>query len=131
MYDLKEALKEQIKYCHELERYRCGAYITDSKKKDFIIDILKELLKQDDRVDKVINGQYDTVVYFKNGSFIKIIRACENARGHKNHGAIIDNEIEREILNCIILPTLIPRWSDKHTFESWEEVKKRIFYCNI
>lgn len=131
MYNIEEALKEQIKYCHELPRYRCGIYINHPDKKDYVMDILKEILIQDDSVVKAFNSKYEAVINFENGSSIRIIKESENVRGCKNHGAIIDNEIEKEILNCIIMPALIPRWFEEDKRESLEEVKKRIFYCNL
>lgn len=131
MYSIEEALKEQIKYCHELSRYRCGIYINHINKKDYVMDILKEMLIQDDSVVKAFNSKYEAVINFENGSSIKVIKASENVRACKNHGAIIDNKIEKEILNYIIMPTLIPRWFEEDKRESWEEVKKRIYYCNL
>lgn len=131
MYNLEEALKEQIKYCHELNRYRCGIYIKDLPNKQFVIDEMKKLLSDDEMVSKVINNSWITEIYFENESKIKIFRASDNVRGCRNHGAIIDREIENEIVNCVIMPSLIPIWFEEDKRESWEEVKKRIFYCSL
>lgn len=131
MYSIEEALKEQIRYCHELPRYHCGIYIKRFEDRKSIFNKLTELITDNDSIEKMFNNSCSAKVSFKNGSFISIISASENARGYKNHGAIIDSDIESEILNCIIMPTLIPRWFEEDKRESLEEVKKRIFYCTF
>lgn len=131
MYSIEEALKEQIKYCHELPRYHCGIYVKKFEDRKYIFDKLTKLITDNDSIEILFNSSCSAEVRFKNGSFIRIIRASENARGYRNHGAIIDAEIEDEIVNCIIMPTLIPIWFEEDRRESWEEVKKRIFYCSL
>lgn len=131
MYSIEEALKEQIKYCKEYPHYGCGIYIKRLESKNLIADEMYRLLVDDADVGKFINGRDRTEVYFNNGNFIRIIPASTNARGYKNNGVIIDNEIEIEIVNCIIMPSIIPRWLEEFEREPWEEVKKRIFYCSL
>ena len=131
MYNIEEALKEQIRYCHELPRYHCGIYVKKFEDRKSIFDKLTKLITDNDSIERIFNNSCSAEVRFKNGSFIRIIRASENARGYKNHGAIIDVEIEDEIVNCIIMPTIIPIWFKEDKRESWEEVKKRIFYCSL
>lgn len=129
LYSIEEALKEQIKYCHELSNYRCGFYINKLNNRKFIVDEMRKLLEQDCEVEKIINNSFNTEIHFKNGSSLRVIRACDNARGHKNHGVIIDHEIDMQTINNIIMPSMMPRRINEFDRESWEEVKKRIMYC--
>ena len=59
----------------------------------------------------------EVLVCFKNGSCIRVVPATENARGHRAHNVVIDSDIKnRQVINCIIRPTLIslvilpPKW---------------------
>ena len=129
--NITEALKEQIKYCNELSHYHCGIYLKRFKDKKLVFDEVVDLITNKDSIERMFNNSCSTEIRFKNGSFIRIICANQNARGYKNHGAIIDNEIETEIINCIIMPTIIPRCFEDFKREPWEEAKKRVLYCDI
>ena len=135
---IKESLEKQIMYCKSFPMYRCGIYIKRMEKKDYIMDELKKLLFSDIMVTRVINSSFLSEVHFENGSVIKIIRASDNARGHKNNGAIIDREMDDETLRCIIMPSLIPRViiepvDDSHSYvrEPWAEIEQRILFCDM
>lgn len=57
-------------------------------------------------------GAYMTkqvIVYFKNGSFIKVIPGSQNTRGYRATNVIIDSDItNQEIIHCIIRPIIMP-----------------------
>ena len=131
MNSLEKALKEQIMNCKILNNYRCGVYVKHGGQKAFVMDELMRILKNDIEVERIISASYNKEVRFKNGSILRIITTDNSARGHKNHGAIIDENLPIKALRCIVLPTLIPRWLDETTMEPWEEVEKRIYYCEI
>lgn len=136
MYSLESALREQIINCHAFPRFRCGVYIESPEKRKLVADELRKLLERDIRVEKFINSSNITEVYFENESSLKVICATENSRDQRYNGVIIDGKISCEILRCIIMPSLIPRLITDPTFEPyvrepWEEVKNRIFYCNL
>ena len=131
MYELEKALKEQIRSCKILYNYRCGIFVKHSGKKAIIMEKLASILKDDPEVEKVIKAPYNSEVRFTSGSILRIINTDNNARGLKNNGAIIDADMPVKVFRCIVLPTLVPRWIDDSTMEPYEEVNRRIFYCEI
>ena len=131
MCNLEEALKEQIKYCNELDRYRCGIYIKKSEDRKCIFDKIVEITSNSDSIDKMFNNSYSTSICFKNGSCINITSVSDNVRGQRNNGVIIDNKIDKNVIDCVIMRTLMLRWINEYERERWEEVKQRIIYCEI
>lgn len=131
MNSLEKVLKEQIMKCKILNNYRCGVYVKHGGQKAFVMDNLMRILKNDVEVERIISASYNKEVRFKNGSILRIITTDDSAIGCKNHGAIIDENLPIKVLRRIVLPTLIPRWLDETTMEPWEEVEKRIYYCEI
>ena len=62
----------------------------------------------------------EVLVCFKNGSFIMVIPATENARGHRANNVVIDSDVtNQEVIRCIIRPMIIdllivpPKWMMK------------------
>lgn len=54
---------------------------------------------------RAVRNAGNSFVEFKNGSYIKVLSANENARGHAFHKVLYENGIGREVLNCVIRPT--------------------------
>lgn len=124
---LIEALEKQINFCKSLDWYKCGVFVKYGKDIKYVSDQVREMVHEDDCVEKMIGRSGMTEIYFKNGSYIKVLPATDNARGRRWNGVIIDSEIDKEIQDCIIYPKIIPRYLDKE-FEPFEETKKRILY---
>ena len=128
---LEEALKEQIKYCFEISNFRCCVYIKHQEKRERFMDILQKLLSEYKIVIDITDRSSNPKISFDNGSSISIFYADDRARMHRNNGAIIDNEIDKNTINRVIMKTLLPRWINEHEREPWEEVEKRIIYCSL
>ena len=70
--------------------------------------------------------------YWNNGNCIEVLPVNDSVRGHRFNGVIIENEIERDIVNSLIMPYLMVRIdSTGHKIEEFNNVKERIFIVEI
>lgn len=70
--------------------------------------------------------------YWNNGNCIEVLPVNDSVRGHRFNGVIIENEIERDIVNSLIMPYLMVRIdSTGHKIEEFNNVKERIFTVDI
>lgn len=70
--------------------------------------------------------------YWNNGNCIEVLPVNDSVRGHRFNGVIIENEIERDVVNSLIMPYLIVRIdSTGHKIEEFNNVKERIFTVDI
>ena len=70
--------------------------------------------------------------YWNNGNCIEVLLVNDSVRGHRFNGVIIKNEIERDIVNSLIMPYLMVRIdSTGHKIEEFNNVKERIFTVDI
>jgi len=131
--ELKEALEKQLSFCVTNPGYKCGVYVKNGKKIKRVIDYIKdfELILKNDAI-MIVTNRWESFVELKNGSRIRISIASENCRGQRHNGAIIDKDIDYQILSNIIFPKFIPmRNYETEQFEPWENVTKRVFYVWI
>lgn len=69
-----------------------------------------------DKIQYIKRNRYDMECALTNGMLIKAVVASESCRGQKFDRIIYDDDIDDEILNCIIYPSLVtPVWSFKRT----------------
>lgn len=105
--DLIQALQKQIQFCEEQDRYKCGIFITSKVKRDIISSVLKRIIQQYKlkrlRIDSMV-----TEATFLNGNTIRVVMANDSARGYRFNGVIVDSDIEKEVIDCVIMPHLIP-----------------------
>lgn len=70
--------------------------------------------------------------YWNNGNCIEVLPVNDSVRGHRFNGAIIENGIEKDIVNSLIMPYLMVRIdSIGHKIEEFNNVKERIFTVDI
>lgn len=70
--------------------------------------------------------------YWNNGNCIEVLPVNDSVRGHRFNGVIIENEIERDIVNSLIMPYLMVRIDfTGHKIEEFNNVKERIFTVDI
>lgn len=139
--DFVNALKKQFYFCLTEYNYRCGIYISYVNEAEYMKNVHRicELAKHisnnnelNDSIDCIRYSKYDSCVRFKNGNFIKILRASDNARGNKFTGIIIDNKISIREKNDYIYPYLIPlRDNDSGFLRKDDKPFDRIFICDI
>jgi hypothetical protein len=140
--DFVDSLESQMLFCVNEPVYRCGVYLKYIDEEyfvnnaKFICEIVKDMCNENelynDNIDCIRYSKYDSCVRFKNGSFIKIIRTSDNARGHRFNGIIIDNKISIREKNDYIYPYLIPlRDNDNGLLKKDDKPFDRIFTCDI
>ena len=109
-------------FCENKEKYKCGIYVENPERIKIVANVISNLLPVPNREIKLKLNRYDAGAEWKNGSIIRIMNASENARSQRFNGVIIDNDIDKEIVSCVIMPTIRPIMifngeSDKEMYE--------------
>lgn len=124
---LEEALRKQVKLCTTLENYRCGVYVASEDHFKAVCDILLRTMRMY-YISKYYKNPYGAfIIDFTNFSRLKVIMPNESIRGCKNHGLVIDSDIDAEMKKMPIYSSLVPKMFDFGKWESWDVVKSRVF----
>lgn len=131
--DLVQALENQMRFCQEKSNYKCGVYIKDKIQRQIVMDTISNLIPIPNRNIELRMSVSCGEARWRNGSVLRIINANESARGHRINGAIINNEIDREIVNCVIMPALKLITTNYETceYEPDSELAKRIYTVDM
>ena len=131
--NLVEALQEQMNFCKNHERYKCGVYVKHPDKKKIVMEVISNLLPlpTSNREVRLVMSLGAAEARYRNGSVIRIICGNDSAKMQRFNGVIIDNDLDKEIIDCIIMPTLKPIIIDFEKYEDFKEVNKRIFTVSI
>lgn len=104
--DLIEALQKQMNLCEEISGYSCGVFVNSKKHMDIVRDVLSNIIERPNRDISLQAGSIPEAKW-RNGSILKIIASNGNARGRRFSGLVIDNEIDKEIIDYQIMPMII------------------------
>ena len=114
----------------------CCSY-TFKQGKEIINKITDDFMQKSgllrNEISKVSSGQNDCVVYFKNGSFIKVVVAGESSRGTRSNILIIDESrlVPQKIVDTILKPfNAAPRqpgYLDKPEYKHLQEMNKEFY----
>lgn len=74
---------------------------THERAKEIIRDIESSCGKE---IHRKIESKYELMTEFTDGTVLRHIRASENSRGHRFGKLWCDKSVNRDILNCVILP---------------------------
>ena len=131
--DLVQALENQMRFCSEKRNYKCGIYIKNQEQKRIIAETISNLLPTPNREVELRMSPSCGEARWSNGSVLRIINANDSARGHRIHGAIINNEIDRDIVNCIVMPTLrkFTINFERNECESDSELMSRVYTVDM
>lgn len=129
--NLVQALEKQIEFCNQYTRYKCGVFVRTKAQCEIVIKCISNLLL--DRSNAQLrNYAWKLGCYWNNGNCIEVLPVNDSVRGHRFNGVIIENEIERDIVNSLIMPYLMVRIdSTGHKIEEFNNVKERIFTVDI
>lgn len=96
-----------IRNCVEKECFSVGVFTkTLARKEGVLMDVMGSMDKSElESVLKSPKNKHDTIVTFKNGSYIKILGANTGARGYAFNSILYENGIDQELLECVIRPT--------------------------
>lgn len=131
--NLVESLQKQMDFCENKEKYKCGIYVKHPDKKKIVMEVISNLLPSPtpNREVRLVMSLGVAEARYRNGSVIRIIGGNDSARMQRLNGVIIDNDLDKEIIDCIIMPTLKPMIIDFEKYEDFKEVDKRIFTVSI
>lgn len=114
----------------------CCSY-TFKQGKEIILKITDDFMQKSgllrNEILKVSTGQNDCVVYFKNGSFIKVVVAGESSRGVRSNILIVDESrlVPQKIVDTILKPfNAAPRqpgYLSKPEYEHLQEMNKEFY----
>lgn len=96
-----------LRECAEIDGLRVGIFTSLQKRR---LDTFDELIESMDKEEcelksRSVRSSTNTFIEFKNGSYIKVLGASENARGHAFHKVLYEEGISNELLHCVIRPT--------------------------
>ena len=121
---LIKIIKKQIRLCLRYRHFRSLIFVSMRAKRNIVFEYLEYFCKNSWFVRRNIGlmkcNSNEVLVCFKNGSFIRVIPATENARGHRANNVVIDSDVtNQEVIHCIIRPMIIdllivpPKWMMK------------------
>lgn len=92
-----------------LEKRWAVVGFTHERAKEIIEDIVSSCGKE---VSRRMISRYMLRIEFTDGTVLQHIRASENARGNKIGKMWCDKSVNRDILNCVILPMYFGEQND-------------------
>ena len=122
-----------MRFCQEKSNYKCDIYIKNQEQRRILMETISNLIPTPNRDVELRMSPSCGEAKWINGSVLRIINANDSARGHRNHGAIINNEIDRETVNCVIMPALklITTNYEMCEYEPDSELMKRIYTVDM
>ena len=114
-----EAIEYAVAKCRKESGYKVGIALNSITKYNEVEMYLRDCLRDADEF-RVRKSTYDTTVEFHNGSYIRVIPASDKARGYKMHLLIADENINDDVLNCVLRPCENLEWAErqKRRYES-------------
>lgn len=129
--NLVQALEKQIEFCNQYTKYKCGVFVRTKAQCEIVMKCISNLLL-DRSNTQLRNYVWKLGCYWNNGNCIEVLPVNDSVRGHRFNGVIIENEIEKDIINSLIMPYLMVRIdSTGHKIEEFNNVKERIFTADI
>lgn len=129
--NLVQALEKQIEFCNQYTRYKCGVFVRTKAQREIVMKCISNLSLDLSNI-QLRNYEWKLGCYWNNGNCIEVLPVNDSVRGHRFNGVIIENEIERDIVNSLIMLYLMVRIdSSGHKIEEFNNVKERIFTVDI
>lgn len=98
-----EAIEYAVAKCRRERGYKIGIALNSRAKHNDVELCLRACLRDSDDF-RVRRGGSNMMIEFHNGSYIKVISASDNARGNRLHLLIADEDINDEVLSCVLRP---------------------------
>ena len=120
---------KQIKFCEENAWYKCGVFVRTEEQRDIVAKCIANLLPS---YVQRRSSNHESRFWWDNESVITVLQVNDYIRGHRFNGAIIENEIDRDVVNSLIMPYLREMAdSTGHRIEEFSSVTSRAFTVNI
>lgn len=127
--NLVQALEKQIGFCNQYTRYRCGIFVRTKEQREIVEKCIQNLTLS---YGWAKHDRWESIVHWDNGNYIKIFTVNDSIRGNRLNGAIIESEIDKDIVNTLTMPFLMVRTdSTGHKIEEFSSVKSRVFTVDI
>ena len=114
-----------------------AASYTFKQAKEIVLKITDDFMQKSpllrNEISKVAIGQNDCVVYFKNGSFIRVVTATETSRGARSNILIIDESrlVSQRIIDTVLRPMNAaprqPGYLNKPEYAHLQEMNKEMY----
>ncbi|WP_342759525.1 hypothetical protein [Kineothrix sedimenti] len=95
------------------------------------MDVLSNIIPVPNHLIRLRKDQCSSEVIFDNGNKISIVPANENSRGCRFNGAIVDNETDIDVIDCVITPQIMPLKNNDGLFDKNDNPSTRIYYVDI
>lgn len=103
IYLSESALKYAVNICEELPNYKVGIALSSKNEYDIMQVIIDAITDVEATVYFIDNDKHR--IEFSNGSTIQFIPTCDNSiRGYAMHLLIVEHNIDREFVNCVLRP---------------------------
>lgn len=106
-----EAIEYAVAKCRRESGYKVGIALNNRTKYNEVEMHLRDCLRDTDEF-RVRKSVYDMTIEFHNGSYIRVIPTSDKARGYKMHLLIADENINYNVLNCVLRPCEILEWAE-------------------
>ena len=127
--NLVQALAKQIKFCEKNAWYKCGVFVRTEEQRDIVTKCIANLLPS---CVQRRNSNHESRFWWDNESVITVLQVNDYIRGHRFNGAIIENEIDRDVVIALIMPFLMAMIdSTGHRTEEFGSVTSRVFTVDI
>ena len=122
-----------MRFCSEKSNYKCGIYIKNQEQRRIVTETISNLIPTPNREIELRMCPSCGEARWSNGSVLRIINANDSVRGHRIHGAIINNEIDIDVINCIVMPSLRKFALDfeRNEYESDSELMSRVYTVDM
>lgn len=124
--------------CILLPRYKVLIVLNQNNIRDNIKDLYKTLISIISTIDESSlykyfynNNHNEIVIYFKNGSIIKVEKPEESSRGYKFNTLIIDDILPTNDKNDLIKYTLLPKLIPYHNGNFEKCIEGKVCYIDI
>ncbi len=121
-----EAIEYAVAKCRREPGYKVGIALNSRARNTQIELCLRECLRDTDEF-RVRRSVCNMTVEFHNGSYIRVIPASDNARGYRMHLLIADENINDDVLNCVLRPCENLEWVERQRRRYDEETLRRDF----
>lgn len=119
-----------MQFCEKQKRYRCGIFVTSQVKREIVGDVIKYIIPQY-MLQRLRIDRIETEATFLNGNTIRVVMANDSSRGHRFNGVIVDRDTEQEVINCVVLPHLMPPHNEDGMYKRDDNPKDRFMLVNI
>ena len=93
-----------VRECVNKERFRVGIFTRTQANRLSVCQELFESMDEEEQkaTHPAVRNANSYFIEFKNGSYIKVLSASQNARGYAFRKVLHEPGIDHEVLNCVV-----------------------------